>query len=356
MSSSSARAFLVALAAAAAIASAAVLALTALVDPGGLVATLWPGKPQLCTPGLRSGFGSRAAVAARMLPDELLVGNSRVQRGFGLGDVRLLLGERSANLAVPAAVYEDVDLLVRRAMRDASPRRVWIGVDFAMFFNEEGVRGDVAATAAALDGKGGGKLALVRQGLANGGSVQAALGAISSPRACARPEFDAAGFVDPAQADYYAATKNPARFQMVAVAQEKAQRRVAALGRRKVDALYRKRMRMLERLAVDLRRQGADLVLFEAPVHPRLRRVMVEQGLIPYHERWKRDMDALAAGAGLAIVELPPGQVHKRGEPDACARESRPAACPFYDPTHYKPWVGRLILERALAGAAARRE
>lgn len=352
MSNSSARAFLAAFAATGAAIFAAALLLTALVDPTGLAAAAWPEKPQLCTPGLRGSSAPRAAVAAIGAPDALLVGNSRVQAGFTAADVRQLLGGRAANLGIAGASFEDIDLVVRHAVRDASPRTVWIGVDFGNFFSSQPPRADIAAAVQAIEGKG--RFALFRQGVANAEVIEAALATLLRPGACARPEVDLAGFANPGAAELYGMTKDPARFAAAAGVQREVHRWLAAADRGRVEKLYARRVRMLERLLADLRARDIQVVLFKGPIHPRLEQIVAQQGLARPYARWREDMEVVAARFAVQVVELAEEQVHRSGEPAACATESRPPACPFYDLTHYRPWVGRMILERALVGAAAR--
>lgn len=354
MSNSSARSFLAAFAATGALASAAALVLTALVDPTGFAGLLWPDKPQLCAAGLRGGAISRAAIAARIRPDQVMTGNSRVQAGFATEDVRTLLQGRPANIGIQGAVWEDLDLLVRRAVREASPRRVWIGVDFGMFFSTQIPRSDVVAVDRALDGGWSGRAALFRRGVANGEEIETAFATLLNRDRCAHPDADTAGFAHPTAAEVYGLTRGPARFEEAAAVQRDVHKWLALADRRGVDRSYANRVAMFERLVHDLRRQRIEVIVFAGPVHPRLRQIIAQHGLTPPYARWRRDMDQVAMRAGLEIVRLPERQVHRVGEPAACARESRPPACPFYDPTHYRPWVGRLILERALEKGGSR--
>jgi hypothetical protein len=310
MSSSDARLYLVWFAAAAAVGFAAFLALHVGIDPyGQMPRTAW-----LCGDGIKDPRGAKRLIAPVRRPEEVLIGNSRVAAGFARRDVEALTGRRAANLALDNASLEEVEMLARHALAEAPVRRLWIGLDFAMFVDP-------------ASGVSEQRTPWLR-GLLDPRAMAATVLVLRERERC-RAAIDRDGFmiapVPPRDADGDARTfkaRDPSPF----------------LGRRVQPGRSMSLVRLLDEAGA-LR---VDTVVFLAPVHPAFRDELKRAGLEAAERQWRRDIARAVAGRArfvdMEAVELPA----------ACAASSA-AACPFSDPLHYRPSVGRRLIEAGLA-------
>lgn len=330
--------FLAWLAASTAALVALLLVATWAVDPLGQI----PASPRLCGEGIKIGNSGKALVAAARRPEEVLLGTSRVVAGFAGDDVRAVLGPRAANLALHAASLEEVDVLARNALAAAPVKRLWIGLDFAMFLPSPREARRFSLPAPRMSPRAAGW----RYGLFDLNAVQATMLTAMSPGRCASPESDRDGFARiplPSRAS----ADDDLRFDLAG----------ATLTLRSRAALpwprggYRERLRHLGRLAAEARRKGVETIVFVSPIHPLYAQAIREAGLEPLHSRWRADLRSALQDA--QVVDLTGPALL----PAECVRSSAPH-CPFSDMLHFRPEIGRQVLlaaTRRYGGGAARR-
>jgi hypothetical protein len=114
---------------------------------------------------------------------------------------------------------------------------------------------------------------------------------------------------------------------------------------------YRARLALLGALLREARQRGVRVVLFRNPSHPRYPGLLQEAALEEAHRRWRGDVRAIAAAAGdgVVFIEPPEAALAAASSVEACRSAGQAPQCPFYDITHYRPWVGRRILEQGAA-------
>lgn len=324
---------------AAAIIAGVLLAATALADPTGLlVASGWPRG--LCAAGLkvRDDRAWKPYMAAIHLPEQAILGSSRVSRGF---DSRAFgpAGGKALNLGMSSATMSDIDALARKTIEEAPVRRIWIGLDF-------GAVADAGATVADFgqpDLAGTPRLRSLRTGLLSPGALEATLTLVRHPSSCATPQFDAQAFVNPEADD----TGN----RHVVIPDERARARQLASWRRtasKRRRSYAANIAELERLLVHLAEHDVTVILYRSPSHPAFDTLLAEAGLTPLQQRWRSDTDQMASRHGVILVAADAPDFLLGVDASGCT--GLRADCVFHDATHFRPEVGAAIVR---AGEAA---
>lgn len=341
---SSSRRFLAVLAGFGLVALALLLATAFVTDPRGIVAPAFPNAPRLCAGG--SSLEPRELkpfLALPHQPREILVGNSRVHNGFSAADAAEFLGRPAVNLAVNAIRMDEAAALIRHAWTVAPVERVWLGIDYVMFTQPASTTIDPPA---AMDAR----LYALRYGVADPAAIRSAVEYLAGGEACGRPHTTPLGFVHPVPPASRQARKAYRRSAPLLL-----QRRIdfdAAIPADQRARIRRERHALLRQLIVEARARGVRMVLFIAPSHPELTERLGDTPLLRDHESWRREMAALAAAEaydGLVFLDVSQNaQVAAAARGPECAEGISPA-CPFYDFTHYSPWVGRRILERGTA-------
>lgn len=334
MSSSSARRFLNAFALAFTLFAATILAVCWAVDPSGQLRTAGL-APALCAPGIPAmdeRFAKPLMLRVRQ-PADVLVGSSRVGLGFSPQAFR---GANAANLGLSAASFAEVDTVARAAAAEPSVRRIWLGMDFGILIQHAAQRPSIRDPGASLEPR----WAAVRYGLFEQRAVRAAVLMLVSPRQCAHPAFNAAGFAArPADLNRSEELERRGREMMVrSFARDDASR----------FRLYSERLAELDRLFADLRRRQVKLVIFLSPTSARYRDVLAEAGLAPLYRRWRRDAARLARRHGATFVESDSDRFLAPIARQTCVASSVDR-CLFLDTTHYRPAVGDAIVRAALA-------
>ena len=334
------RRFVIVTLTAAAVMLGGAIAATAFTDPTGLLgAGGWPGG--ICAPGIKSMDDRtlKPVMTAVHQPDQIILGSSRVVRGF---DFRGLRPEDGVvlNLGMTGATMTDIDTLARGAVDAAPIRRIWIGLDFgAVAFADtslvEPSRPDP------LPGFGS---AALRHGLLSPGALKATLDLAGHPGACARPPFDARGFINPVAGDSprprAALPDGPTRTRLL---------RSWRLAPARRDANYAARMAELDRLLLHLNERGVDVVLYRSPSHPAYDALVAEAGLAALYRRWQADTDRIAARFGLVLIPADAPDFLPELQVAGCRGDL--ADCAFDDAVHFRPEVGAAILR---AGRRAR--
>ena len=313
----------------AALAAAALLLATWLVDPLGQL----PGA-RLCAPGMkRLGDEPRDMLTLTRQPREVFLGTSRVARGFAHEDVEALLDGPAANLGLSAASMAEVDRLARHALRNAPVWRLWIGLDFGQF-------GETTTPGRALEPRDEGlspRAAALRRGLLDPEAARATLRLALEPGRCARPEAGRGGFPFRGPARERGADAPAFAHLTERVRREMRQRAASANA-----AAYRADLARLAALLDDARRHGIQVVVFVNPSHPAYLQAVAEAGLEPRYQHWMESVARISRSRARFMDATGFAPV-----PQACAATGRPP-CPFIDPVHYRPEVGRRILEATL--------
>ena len=325
-----ARAFLVWFAATAMLGIVLLATVAMLADPRGIFAYRWPGAPRLCGPGLYIGARDAKPILPRLHPArQALFGTSRVMLGFAEADADALLGRDTLNLGIEAAQMGEVALLFEEAAAGGTLKRAWVGLDFSMFAG----RGDVRIERP-LDLPQ--PLFNLRYGIADPAVLRHAAGRLL--RGCAS-DFTLRGFSLPK------ARMDRPPPEEAAAGQAGAWRARDREGPITARASYRAQLAQLRTLARSARRRGIQLVLFVAPSPPLLQRAVRDSGRADAHRAWQRDIEEAARAEGAELLD-------RRGvAPNDCISAVDPA-CAFVDPIHFRPMVGRRILENSLAGRA----
>jgi len=319
---------------------------TALVtDPRGIVAPAFEGLPQLCAGG--SSLESREVkpfLALAHRPREILVGNSRVQNGFGADDARERLRQPAVNLGLSGARLDELAALVRHAWTVAPVERVWLGIDYPMFALP--ARGELGIPSATDR-----RLQALRYGVADPAAIRSAVEYLAGSEACRRPTWTRLGFVLPQ-------STSPTRRQAYH------RRRAAFLTQRQIDQgalrpaaerarIRQERHRLLRQLIREARARDVRLVLFIAPTSPEFGERLARAGLFEDHEAWRHEVAALAAAerhAGLVFLDISTDPVVAEAARRRRCTEDAAPGCPFHDITHYRPAIGRRILDLGTAG------
>ncbi len=342
---SSSKRFIASFAGVAAGAGVLLLATALLTDPRGIVAPAFEGLPQLCVGG--SSLESREVkpyLALAHQPRKILVGNSRVHNGFGADDARERLRQPAVNLGLDAARLEELATLVRHAWTVAPVERVWLGIDYPMF----GLPGRGELSIPSTTDR---RVQALRYGVADPVAIRSAVEYLAGSPACRRPLWTRLGFVFP-------------RLKPAARRLAYHRRRALFLTQRQIDhgtmrpaaeraRLRSERHRLLRRLIREARARDVRLVLFIAPSPPELGERMARAGLMEDHEAWRREVAALAAAerhSGLVFLDISADPAVAQAARRRPCTEGAAPECPFHDITHYRPAIGRRILELGTAG------
>jgi hypothetical protein len=304
--------------------SAAVLA-----DPRGIFVRAWPGAPRLCEPGLYvDAREAKPYLPALAPPREALFGTSRVMVGFSEHDAAALLGRDTLNLAVPDVKMAEVALLFDEAAAAGTLKRAWIGLDFSMFRGGGSVQFSRPRPLPRL-------IFTLRYGILDPAVLRGAVGRFF--HRCAI-QATMQGFAPPdAQWDWPAAQEEAAQ-------RAEAWRTLARSGSPIATKSYRAQVAQLRLLAASARRRGIALIVFVSPSPPLLGRAMASGGLMEDQRTWRRDVEQAARAGGAVFLDA------SGKAPEDCISE-QDARCAFVDLTHFRPFIGRRILEAGLAAA-----
>lgn len=333
-----ARRFLRRFLATSALLACAVLALTRLVDPYGMLSPPGP-RASLCAPGIRVNDDRylKPVMPRVHQPEEILLGSSRAVWGFSEQSFARRTGRRTANLALSSGSLDEIDRLARRAVADAPVRRVWIGLDFGAFalpgaelppLNPVWRVADPDATA-------------LRYGLFDPHAMKAGLLALADPAGCADPPFSRLGFAR--NAGPYGTAASPTL--------PDARTRAALVRRWRTETqapspVEGERLGRLDALLSFLRSRGVEPMLFITPSHPVYHAMVAEAGLGARYRRWRAEIQATARRHGAILVLSDAPEFLRAAAPPGCPA---PALCLFFDSTHFRPLVGDAIVAAALA-------
>lgn len=306
------------------------MALAFLVDPRGTVSAVFPSAGGACPPGIRLiRRASIPFIAPARQPREILLGTSRVAFGFAQADAERLLQRPVANLALETASFDEVATLVRQAWAGGSVKRVWIGLDYTMFLD---MRPVPLATYRSI----GQVPSVLAYGLMDPVVIRYALGHFLRNRGhCKAPFASVLGFADQS-------TMAP----MATDEQRFATQLAFWRSRPVVSTTVATRIAALERLVSEGQARGVRIILFTAPLHRQMHQAMVEAKPGDLHERWLSAVRGVVArhAAEVRLIELGDVALPEQQDGRPCATAG-PATCLFYDAIHYRPPLGRRILE-----------
>lgn len=311
----------------------AAFAATALLDPFGMAAVAGPLNGP-CAAGIKvmDEVVVRPALPAVHQPSDILVGSSRTVRGFDEG-AAAMLGGGAVNLGQTGGTIETIDLMTRRAIDAAPVSRVWIGLDFGGAALPGAEPPQPTARIASA------RMTALQTGLLSPQALKATLAMATRPSACGRPDFDPRGFARAAPPGAFHPIDRATRDRLLHTWRMPAAQR---------EALYRRRHERLRRLLAHLKARDIAAVLYRTPSHPAYDALVQDAGLTPLYRRWRTDVAALAAEAGVVLIEAddPAFLATVEGLPSC----GGPAPdCAFIDAVHFRPQVGAAILREGLS-------
>ncbi len=331
--------------------AAALAAMTAAIDPRGLLGPTL-GWPTLCQAGLKTDeHDSKPLLAALGRPKVILVGASKVQKGFLQSDADRVLGPGAFNLAMSASNFSEIADMAEDAWRGGGVRSVWIGLDYGGF---SAPPSGAYRRPARLDADP--RLRALWHGWLSPQAMERATHIAAHPEQCRRPLYTPRGFRaetrpgDPDPVGTADLRVGPGRDPLTG--QRRSFRAVTTLPKAQREATYREEMQRLRRLLGEARSRRIEVVLF---IHPRSRvylRALELEGLDADYRRWEGDVTAIVAAAHdphARLLDFSDDARFTGSDAGVCAAGARPT-CLFYDAAHYTPAVGRRILE---AGATA---
>ncbi len=113
---------------------AAMLAVTWIVDPFGVLRPVF-GGPDSCAPGVKSGDAAltKPLLATVPAPQTILLGTSRVQNGFDLVALSVFPDQPAVNLGIPDASVAEMAALAEIATTRGRVRTIMFGIDTKSF-------------------------------------------------------------------------------------------------------------------------------------------------------------------------------------------------------------------------------
>lgn len=282
-------------------------------------------------------------------PDTLIVGNSRVARGFALDDEQLPedLGA-TLKLGIRGAQFDELDRYTRQILTGNSVRNLVIGLDLGQFFQGRDRYVREEQQRQLESGKG-------FPGVSN--SLIAALWSKMAFLASANVVLG----VHKARLDG-GANPEVMRERLHGIGHRKLTRKVEARALRdypRFDAeVYTARLAALDTLLADACRQGITVRLFVSPLHIRQLLLIREAGQLPVFSDWKRELTARvgrhhATGCRATLTDFsgisrftserfpPPGDRHHRMQR-------------YWESSHYHHTLGQMIINRLWESGANR--
>lgn len=287
----------------------------------------------------------------RLRPDTLIVGNSRVLKGFDVYDPRLLrqLGNIH-NLGLSGANMDELSHYTRLAMRGQSLRTLIIGLDIGQFTEARIQDNSETAESAYLQ-----RLYVVDMvkrfsyTLWSPQAIKAWMGVITQPHSLTirgAPNFD-----EDSRTLLASGQRNITL---------KIEHHVANRLRTTDWDSYVRRMHLMDALIADACMQGTVIKLFISPVHVRHLVLLNEVGLTEKSFQWKRALTEMVGrhyASGCDIVLLDFGRITAyTTEPFPNVDDRTNIMTWYWDSGHYKPALGLLVLQRLFYNASPSKE
>lgn len=280
--------------------------------------------------------GVKILLPARFRPQSIMLGTSRVHRGFDSQAMQLVADGPIANLGVASGYPADFVGLTQESLGAGRLQQVFVGLDFRIFFGVE-----AAKQASPPSQSYWPWLARKRAAYLSSWAIRALPAGLRDCRATTNADGSPLHDTDGASPGGERIAED---LDLMA-----ATFRSDASGG---EATYLARMAELRTAIRSWRQSGLVVVLFAAPYRKELLNVYREAGLADDFERFHADFAELAKQEGVPFIDL-----HSQA---AIARLGLPECpgggigCHFIDMTHYSPTVARRIapLLRAAASTA----
>ena len=312
-----------------------------LIDPSGYLRTVWMTKPQVCTPGISADVRiGKSLMASDLTAREILFGNSHVDRGFSFEDAAALLKNPVVNLALDGASPAEVESLFTQAITTKGLERAWLAVEFTDLYPMPGVSRSLR--------RYDNKAARVGAALWGGDNLSAAMAVLLNPGRCASPEYDLNGFrrgedlVERIADLGWSALVERSRRNM----RNNLSERVAAPASARTGRVA-EQWRRLHRMVRMAREANVALVIFICPTHRYYREAVEAAGLETAFKQWRHDMEKLSRESGVEFFDWSDYEPTLAMDLEHCD-PTADSKCPMYDVHHFRPPVGRMMLEQML--------
>jgi hypothetical protein len=322
MSSSdrSARGFLTACAAAFVIVIGMLGGALLVVDPLGATS-----GNALCSAGAKNldHAAAKSLVAYNRRPRTVVIGTSRVAKGFSR-DAMAILGQAPvANLGISGGQPANFSVIADEALAGGRLERAFIGVDFSALHQRDEPAIEPSIASATYP-----ELERVRVAFLSEAALHSL---IFAPFDCRpRQRRDGAPVEARVQAD------SAPDMQSEAARLDLSLERTDPLR----DERFITRLGQLRAMVRRLRRNNVEVVLFSAPYREELQALFSEHGLLDEFARFHAEVAQLAHEEGVRFVDLHDAGTRDLGLP-ACP-DGR-IGCHYLDLTHYGPLVGERL-------------
>lgn len=344
-------------------AATAVLALTVVVDPFGMIGLVEIEGFNASKPHLFSNARLvKAHYIRRVKPKGLILGSSRADVGLDADHAGWPLAARPVfNAAIPSARIQEIYYYVRYAHAQSGLKRIVIGLDFFAF--DERIKAEPGFEVARLDPDGFGpwRIATIRDQFTaffSYGAVSASISTLRSQDQYA-VRYLPNGGQDPRRREWNISQKGGHHAAFLAALRETVTSRdgVAMLAYGPSDETRNVELGWFLELLRFCKHEGIDAYVLISPVHALWLESIWELGAWPDYERWKRDLVRIVdrvtrEAAGAPVIELwdfsgfntiTSESVPPRDAPDARMQW-------YWDASHYKAVTGDLMLTRVFGG------
>ncbi len=285
---------------------------------------------------------SKALALPWLRPDTLLLGNSRVKQGFDIDDpdIEKYIGN-AYNLAIGGATLDEIDKFTRYAMSYHIPSNLIIGLDFGQFTR---VNRAIIPTFMEHDTTIVGRI---------GGTLHRLIFALWSKNTL----MTAAGMSYNTYSHYLNGSRNIA-------AKEKTLREHGSKARSKIiekfiatqirhnaySHAYKSRLDILNQVAGYACKNSIRVKLFISPPHIRQLLLLKVIGLQEQFYSWKRELTHITEqhrvdGCNIDLVDFS-GIIEYTTEPFPPTGYLATSPNWYWESSHYKPALGKLIIQR----------
>ncbi len=306
---------------------AAMLAVTWIVDPFGVLRPAF-GGPGWCAPGVKSGDAAltKPLLATVSNPQTILLGTSRVQNGFDPVALAIFPDQPAVNLGVPDASIAEMAALAEMATARGTVRTIVLGIDTKSFVTPPD-RMRLRRVDASLDRK----WIALRYGLLDSTAVFAAL---RNGLRCNTPQFTEFGApTSAAPSRKY----TPSEFKQ-ATGRTLTKYQIADGGNADVNADAN--LATFSHLVARLHRAGIRIVILTGPERPEWQSALDHSAYANLRLRIRLALQAMALHGDAELIDATAPDFATRSAIPACDEGKWPD-CQFSDLTHYNHSMGR---------------
>jgi hypothetical protein len=317
----------------------ALLAVTMVVDPFGALGPV-SGEAGVCRSGIKDiHFEEQSKLLLPIVrqPQVILVGNSRVARGFDEVSLGRFSHQPVANLGISTGILTDMARLTEAAVSRAPVKMIVVAVDFGSF-----IANPHAGRVALLDPDLPDRLALLRYGLLDPKAMTAAIRAAAWCRNLAST-IDGAGLPSLRNEQSEDAASVAAGF----VAMHSALSRDPADDQQRYLAANMANFRML---VANATRSGIRFAIVFGPNHSQYQATLIRAGQGNLYARWEEEIKAVASSNAAILIDGRSASFLQSAALPPCASASG-LDCHFWDAVHFSPVIGDALV-RAIESAA----